>query len=37
MAKIKRFPNPGSNIEMIIHIFKSIYNNLCDKQYFSLY
>ena len=37
MAKIKRFPNPGSNIEMIIYIFKSIYTNLSTQQYFSLY
>lgn len=37
MAKIKRFPNPGSNIDMLIYIFKSIYNNLSSQQYFSLY
>lgn len=37
MANIKRFPNPGSKIEMLIHIFKSIVPILIKKQYFSLY
>lgn len=37
MAGIKRFPNPGSKIEMLIHIFKSIVPILIRKQYFSLY
>ncbi len=37
MANIKRFPNPGSKIEMLIYIFKSIEPTLIKKQYFSLY
>lgn len=37
MANIKRFPNPGSKIDMLIYIFKSIVPILIKKQYFSLY
>ena len=37
MANLKRFPNPGSKIEMLIYIFKAIVPILITKQYFSLY
>ena len=37
MANLKRFPNPGSKIEMLIYIFKAIVPILIKKQYFSLY
>lgn len=37
MPKLKRFPNPGSNINMFIEIFKRTYGVLSLKKYFSLY
>lgn len=37
MAKLKRFPNPVSNIDMFIDIFKRTYPILSIKKYFSLY
>ena len=37
MARIKRFPNPGSDIDMFIYIFKEIYDILSTKPLFSLY
>lgn len=37
MAKIKRFPNPGSKIEMLVYIFKVIAPELSKKESFSLY
>lgn len=37
MANLKRFPNPGSNMDMFIEIFKRTYPILCKKEYFSLY
>ena len=37
MSKLKRFPNPGSDINMFIEIFKRTYNILSKKKYFSLY
>ena len=37
MAKLKRFPNPGSDINMFIEIFKKTYPILSSKKFFSLY
>ena len=37
MSKLKRFPNPGSDINMFIEIFKRTYSILSKKKYFSLY
>lgn len=37
MAKLKRFPNPGSDINMFIEIFKRTFPILSIKKYFSLY
>ena len=37
MSKLKRFPNPGSDINMIIEIFRRTYGTLSLKKYFSLY
>lgn len=37
MSKLKRFPNPGSDINMFIEIFKRTYGVLSSKKYFSLY
>lgn len=37
MAKLKRFPNPGSDINMFIEIFKRTFPILSTKKYFSLY
>lgn len=37
MSKLKRFPNPGSDINMFIEIFKRTYSVLSSKKYFSLY
>ena len=37
MSKLKRFPNPGSDINMIIEIFRRTYGTLSLKKFFSLY
>lgn len=37
MPKLKRFPNPGSDINMFISIFKKIFPILSKKRIFSLY
>ena len=37
MPKLKRFPNPGSDINMFIEIYKRTYGVLSSKKYFSLY